>query len=502
LKDNYPFLPLLVFIVSCFCCPQNASGSSDIFFSKELKTAYEEVLQLKLDHAAIILQSQKVLAPDNLAIDFIEDYIDFFKIYITEDKTLFNGLAPRENIRLDRLKKLALDSNPYKLYIQAEINLHWGLLQLKFGNYLNSFNRVKKAYKLLQENQKKFPAFTPNLKSLGIIHALISTIPNEWSWVLKTFTGMSGDMNTARFELEQVMMYGKQNEFLFHEETVIMYGLLVTNFDNDPSSGWNMIQLSKLDPAQSPLISYIYALLAVKNGKTDEAIRYLEKSPHGPAYHPFYLNDFLLGLAKLRRLDSDASIYLKRYVELHHGMHYIKECYQKLAWDALIKGNINGYRQYLGEVKTNGSRLTDEDKQAYREAQQNNPPDITLLKARLLSDGGYLVRAENLLRPQLTALLGVPTSVVEGNYRMGRILHLQKKQELAIPYYLKASELGAKSPAYFACAALLQTGIIYENLNSYKLARYYYEKCLDTNPSEYSAGLHQKAKAGINRLKD
>lgn len=92
---------------------------------------------------------------------------------------------------------------------------------------------------------------------------------------------MSGDMNTARFELEQVMMYGKQNEFLFHEETVIMYGLLVTNFDNDPSSGWNMIQSSKLDPAQSPLISYIYALLAVKNGKTDEAIRYLEKALMG-----------------------------------------------------------------------------------------------------------------------------------------------------------------------------------------------------------------------------
>ena len=77
------------------------------------------------------------------------------------------------------------------------------------------------------------------------------------------------------------------------------------------------------------------------------------------------------------------------------GIHFIKECYQKLAWYSLINGNLAGYYQYMELVKTKGNLVTDEDKQAMHEALNNKPPDLELLQSRLLFDGHYLRKPNN-----------------------------------------------------------------------------------------------------------
>ena len=50
--------------------------------------------------------------------------------------------------------------------------------KLKFEEYFTAFNEVSKAYKLLTENQYRHPSFVANKKSLGILHAIIGTIPD------------------------------------------------------------------------------------------------------------------------------------------------------------------------------------------------------------------------------------------------------------------------------------------------------------------------------------
>lgn len=52
--------------------------------------------------------------------------------------------------------------SPYYLFTQAEVNLQWAALSIKFGEYLNSIFEIRKAYKLLEENQNKFPDFKAN----------------------------------------------------------------------------------------------------------------------------------------------------------------------------------------------------------------------------------------------------------------------------------------------------------------------------------------------------
>ena len=71
------------------------------------------------------------------------------------------------------------------------------------------------------------------------------------------------------------------------------------------------------------------------------------------------------------------------------GKNYIKEAYQKMGWNALIAGDMSRYKFYMERVKLYGDDVIDDDKQVPLEAESGIPPNVTLLKARLLFDGGY-----------------------------------------------------------------------------------------------------------------
>ena len=459
------------------------------------------MLELKLDGAQAAIIRFKATQNQNLAYDFIEDYIDIFRIYISDDKTLFKQLEKNEKFRVNKIGASDNQASPYIKYTQAEIHLHWALLHLKFGHYLSAFSKIKKAFNLLQANAKSYPAFVPNQKSLAVIHAMLSTVPQEYKWIIKTLSGMSGDMDQARFELEQVILYADKADYLFKDEAVLAYIVLVTNFDNDISSALSILDRSQLDPASSPLFSYVFAHLALKNFQNEKALNYLINSPSGKEYYPFHYLDFLIGLSKLRRLDSDAHLYLQKYISNHKGLHFVKECYQKLAWAELIKNNVSGYHQYMNLLKINGALVIDEDKQAHREAIQNNIPNVHLLRARLLFDGGYFAKAESLILTNQHELNKSADTELEANYRLGRIYHELNKFDKAIVHYMKSYQQGIQHPAYFACASALYLGQIYERLQKKDLSDYFYEKCLQVFPKEYSNSLHQKAKAGLNRIK-
>ena len=54
---------------------------------------------------------------------------------------------------------------------------------------------------------------------------------------------------------------------------------------------------------------------------------------------------------------------------------------------------------------------------------------------------------------------------------------------------------------FFACNSALQLGLISENQEYYEDAMKYFDVCLKMKPSIYRSQLHNKAKAGLNRIK-
>lgn len=495
-----PIYRLLLFLLLLFVAT-GLYADAHFSFTPAAKEAYHSAVNLRFADAQAQIDQIKLVDPDNLIIYHIENYIDFFTIIINEDVAEFRRLEKNKSLRLDKIKQ-GDQSSPYYLYAQAEVRLQWALARLKFEEYFTAFTEVSKAYKLLTENEQRFPSFVANKKSLGVLHAVIGTVPDTYRWGIKLLGGMDGSIAQGTKEIEAVLQYAKTNEFIFEEETLVLYAFLMLHLKNNTNRPWQILRNSRLDPNKNPLACFVLANVAMRTGRNDEAIRILQHRPVSRDYHPFHYLDYMLGLAKLKRLDTDADVYLKRYVKNFKGRSYLKEAYQKLAWDRLIKGDESGYQRYIQYCLEKGATQIEGDKSAYREAKSGEIPHADLLRARLLSDGGYYRRGYELLIAKTAGDFSVKRQQLEFSYRLGRILHEMKNLPDALQYYQTTILEGKDEPYYFACNAALQAGNILEGQKRYQQARIFYNLCLEMRPDQYRNGLHQKAKAGLNRLKE
>lgn len=477
----------------------NATGKY-FRYSPDARRAYVKATQLRFGEAYVLLAQIRMRDPDNLIVHHVENYIDFFKLYISEEEALYDQLKDKRDRRLEKIKTSGDPSSPYYLFIQADIRLQWALARLRFEDYLGAFAEVSKAHRLLKQNEARFPDFMPNKKDLGILHAMVGTIPDGYKWGVKLLGGLEGTITEGKREIEQVLAYAKRKgDFLFEQETAVLYAFLLLHLANDGQAAWQAINKAGLSPTTNPLHCFVMANIAMRTGKNDAAIPLLQERPKSSAYYSFPYLDYMLGLAKLRRLDTDAAAHFRQYLDTYSGRNFIKEAYQKLAWQALIKGDVAGYHRLMQQCLTQGADEAGGDKHALNEAQAGTPPDIHLLKARLLFDGGYYHKGYHLLMRQ-SAHRFQGEHELEYHYRLGRLLHGMKRHNEAIKRYEKTVALGADSPRFFACNAALQVGTIYEEQGQADKARSAYERCMTIKPDEYRVSLHQKAKSGLARL--
>jgi tetratricopeptide (TPR) repeat protein len=201
----------------------------------------------------------------------------------------------------------------------------------------------------------------------------------------------------------------------------------------------------------------------------------------------------------MNRLDPDADVFLKSFIQNFKGKNYIKSAYQKLAWQALIQGNTEKYRAYMKILLKLGVMDIDEDAQAQKEAEENQVPNVFLLQARLLSDGGYYQRAVASIAAGTKTYISIKDQL-EVTYRMGRISQEEGNYSKAESFYTSTLQLGKQYTYYFAANAALQLGLIWEQKKELKKARFYYQTCLNMKNHDYQHSIDQKAKAGLNRL--
>ena len=143
-------------------------------------------------------------------------------------------------------------------------------------------------------------------------------------------------------------------------------------------------------------------------------------------------------------------------MQVFKGQNYIKDAYQKLAWHGLLQGNTNQYQQYMAACKQYGHALVAGDKSALKEAKQKVIPNATLLKARLLFDGGYYQKGYDLLQGMSYSDFPDLKSQLEFHYRLGRITHQLQRFPEAINFYQTTIEKGKNQTFFFACNAALQ----------------------------------------------
>ena len=148
-----------------------------------------------------------------------------------------------------------------------------------------------------------------------------------------------------------------------------------------------------------------------------------------------------------------------------------------------------------------GNTASDADKRAQREAREGKQPNILLLKARLLSDGGYAMEALQLLNGKSSNDFSEPAERLEFMYRVGRVYDDLGQHERALAAYNNTIAFGRNRSEYFAARAALQAGIIMEEKGELTHATSYYTTCISMENHDFENALEQKAKAGLERCR-
>ena len=240
----------------------------------------------------------------------------------------------------------------------------------------------------------------------------------------------------------------------------------------------------------------------MKNGKNEYALRQFDRIDSSLEYYPFYYLSYLQGECQLRKMNTaEAKKKYLVFTSNFSGTNYVKDAWRKIGWCSLIEGDTTSYLKSLKHLLELGELNIDADKNAQEVALKEIIPSVDLIKARLLSDGGYYHMADSVLYSLSDESLST-LQIVEKNYRLGRIAHQTKDYEKAKKYYMITINKGRVLPQYFAANSALKLGNIYELLNESDNAKVYYELCLDMDFEEYKNSIRGKAKQGLERVTD
>jgi hypothetical protein len=288
---------------------------------------------------------------------------------------------------------------------------------------------------------------------------------------------------------------------VFKEEAVFYFAYLKFHLLNEKEEVLQYIKHHQLDVVNNHLFAYMTANLALNNKQSAYAKQIIEQRNPSSVYLKTSIWELEMGYSKLNHLESDANIYLKRYIDNFKGKFYVKDALQKLSWYYYLKNNMTEAEKYRKLVLIKGNADSEADKQALKEAKSGKWPVILLLKARLLNDGGYNSEALALLNGKSAADFTVLEEKVEFSYRLARIYDDLGRMPEAVNAYNYTINNGETLKQYYAAKAALQLGFIYEKKNDKQMAIKYYQRCLDMDDHDYKNSLDQKAKAGIARCK-
>jgi len=475
-----------------------AAQAADFDWTPGLQQAYGDMLKLKVEQGQRSLGGE--LARNNGVAIYLANYADMITLLISDDRKAYERLADREDQRLARLRDLDAQS-PWQRFAQAEVRLHWAFVKLKFGQEMSACWDIIRAYKLLEENRKKFPAFLPTYKSLGVLHVLIGSVPENYTWVTGML-GLRGSVKGGLQELETVI----QKDAQFRIEAQLIQLLLrayVLKFTAADAA--DVRQLVRQNP-DNLLLHFFATTMLMKDARSEEALTYLTNRPTGPEYLPFPILEYLKGDILVQKGAYPQALEAYRHFTAQYkGANFLKDCYYKQFLCYWLLNDDAKALPFLRQMSRVGATVVESDKAAQKFAEAFFKKGVSanqkiLMKARFATDGGYLDTALNELRPYSEASFALLPEKAEFNYRRGRIYQRRDQAGEAVPYFERAILLSENDGLSFGATSALQLGYIYQQKRNVAKARQYFEKALSYRKHEYKNSIDNKARAALNEL--
>ncbi|MFM1840893.1 MAG: hypothetical protein RIR47_942, partial [Bacteroidota bacterium] len=283
-------------------------------------------------------------------------------------------------------------------------------------------------------------------------------------------------------------------------EALLVYPYLIMNFEGNKEKTFDFITKNNYDLKNNQMHAYMATNLYLNHQQSAKALAIVNGLNDSDAYLKLPFWQLEIGYANLNELKLDkAQKAFSEFIATFKGNFYIKDAYERLSWIAYLQGDMKKANAYRASVLKYGNQITDADKQAYQNAKSGQWPNPILLKARLLSDGGYQSQALYSLAGKTSIDFPSESEKTEFAYRLGRIYDLMGQDDQAIKFYNSAIEKGADLTDYFAARAALQIGLIYEQKNVFTKAIQYFNTCIEMKNHAFKNSLDQKAKSGIQR---
>ncbi len=479
------------------CSFLNATSPYIFVLSPNLLEAQKHIAALRLDKGKALVEAEKQANKMNMAVHLFDNYIDFYRVLCLQKKEDFDAAEKVKSSRIDALKRID-NSNPYKLFAQAEIHLQNAFLKGMFEEYLGAAWDFKTCYSLLEQNQKAFPNFITNKKDIGVLKAILGTIPDSYHWIVG-IAGMNADLNEGLALMKEYVEKADDKEILMERKNAqYFYALFSLNFLKNKAEAWKLADKYTAD-YKTNLMSVCIRAFAAKGTDNNEAcVETLTQRPTGSDYISFPYLEMMHGSALLQRLDLNAAIHFKKFIASNKEKSDNKEAYQKLSWCAWLKNDTANYLLYRN-IAVNISEKGERNQLA-SSGGKDRFPEKTLLKGRLLFDGGYYEQAEQIMLAKPIGTFKTDLEKVEYLYRMGRIYHEHNKLSKAIEYYELTVKTNFKGNEFLAANSCLQLGYIYQKLNFKQLAKTYFNKVFEYKNYDYKNYLQQQAKAALAKL--
>ena len=389
-------------------------------FNNTCQQAYQEITKLKINAGMALIEKARQQNPDNLIPVLLESYADFYTLFLNEDPKEF---AAHYSAFADRLALLqeGPKNSPFYLYCQSMVKLQKALVAVKFGKIWDGAWDFRKAYLLAKDNRKQFPDFLPNDFIYGSLQAVVGTIPKGYKWIAGLF-GVRGSLTEGMKILRGFVNSNDSWAKTFSNDAAFMYPYLLFYLENKKEEAIAFIRQRKLDLVNNHLFAFMSANLAINNKQSDYAKNIILNRNKSEEYLKTSIWDFELGFTKVYHLETqEAEKYLERFLTTFKGKYYVRDAYQKLSWCYYLQGNMAKAEEARKSILTRGATDADADKQALKDAKSGKWPNILLLKARLLNDGGYAAEAAALLQGKTEDDFGKEEEKLEFAYRVARI---------------------------------------------------------------------------------
>ena len=481
---------LLLFVVHCY--------AKEAGFTPNIQNAYAEIFKLRIQTGRELLATEN---PSNPFRVYVENYADMVELLNSEDEAAYEKLTGKEDQRLALIEKTDKQS-PYNRFLRAELKIHWALLKIRFGHEIKAAWNIIQANKLLEENRKLFPKFLPNFKSIGCLHVLVGSIPENQQWVTK-FLGLKGNIQQGMKELETAskdQIWGNEADFcrFFIQAYILPY--------NDHA---NTELLHAVNQNKDNLnLNYLAAAISLKTGQTEQAAKILRQNPYNTSYLYFPIGELYKAEINLFKGNyPQASVAYLAYIRNFKGKTFLKDTYYKLFLCSWLTGDEKKGLEFLRRIPSVGSTVAESDKAAQKfyegYTKTQTLPDKRLLKIRLTFDAGYYEDALNEAKDLSEGSFSTVKDKADFNYRMARIYHKTKQTDKALAYYERAIRLTDQNKDlqwHFGASAALQAGYIFTERNQSQMARSYFEKALSYKRHEYKTSIDNKARAALTAL--